>query len=238
MEYVLSCNGLSFGYDGKTVLHDVSFTVEQGDYLCILGENGAGKSTLVKGLLSLIKPQSGSLQKGAGLLDRETGYLPQQTVVQRDFPASVYEVVLSGCLNSLWIRPFYSRKEKARAEENMEKLGITQLRRCPYRALSGGQQQRVLLARALCATKRLLLLDEPAAGLDPVATNGLYDIISRINKELGITIIMVSHDVHAAMQYAQHILQLNHTVEFFGTKDEYMRSECGKKFLGQEVAHA
>ena len=238
MEHVLNCSGLSFGYDGKTVLHDVSFYVEQGDYLCILGENGAGKSTLVKGLLSLIKPQAGSLQKGAGLHDRETGYLPQQTVVQRDFPASVYEVVLSGCLNSLRIRPFYSRAEKARAAENMEKLGITHLKKRPYRALSGGQQQRVLLARALCATRRLLLLDEPTAGLDPVATNGLYDIIERINKELGITIIMVTHDVHAAVKYAKHILQLNHTVEFFGTRDEYINSGCGKKFLGREAAHA
>ena len=174
---LITCKNISFVYDGVPAVKDLDFSVEPNDYLCIVGENGAGKSTLVKGLLRLKKPASGTIHMGNGLLAKEIGYLPQQTAGQKDFPASVYEVVLSGCLNRLGLKPFYTKREKELANENLQKMGITKLKNRCYRELSGGQQQRVLLARALCATKKVILLDEPAAGLDPVVTQNLYELI-------------------------------------------------------------
>lgn len=230
--HLITCKNLSFAYDGIIAVKDLNFTVEQKDYLCIVGENGAGKSTLIKGLLQLKKPSSGTLYMQHNFLSKEIGYLPQQTTAQKDFPATVDEVVRSGCLNKLGIKPFYTKKEKALAKENMEIMGITKLRKRCYRELSGGQQQRVLLARALCATKKLLLLDEPIAGLDPVATQEFYELVQKINTNLGITIIMVSHDIQAAISYAKHILHLHHTQLFFGTAAEYQSSSVGRRFLG------
>ena len=171
---LISCENLAFAYEGMTVLQNVNFTVGQGDYLCIIGENGAGKSTLMKGLLGLKKPSAGSVTFGDGLRAREIGYLPQQTPVQKDFPASVQEVVLSGCLSGMGLRPFYGKEEREKAARNIEALEITDLKDRCYRDLSGGQQQRVLLARALCATKKVILLDEPVAGLDPRVTINMY----------------------------------------------------------------
>lgn len=229
---LITCTSATFAYDGNVVVENMDFTVERGDYLCVLGENGAGKSTLIKGLLHLKKPSSGTIKLGDGLSAKEIGYLPQQTAVQKDFPASAYEVVLSGCLNRLGIKPFYTVNEKRTAERNLEQLGIAPLRNRCYRELSGGQQRRVLLARALCATKRLLLLDEPAAGLDPMATQELYGLVRTINEEKGIAIIMVSHDVHAAVTYAKHILHLRRSQLFFGTTDAYRGSDVGRGFCG------
>ena len=197
-----------------------SFSVAQRDYLCVVGENGAGKSTLISGLLRLKKPFSGTICMGGGLLPGEIGYLPQQTAIQKDFPASVYEVVLSGCLNRLGAKPFYTRAEKALADENLRRMEIENLKNRCYRELSGGQQQRVLLARALCAARKVILLDEPAAGLDPVVTQSLYGLIRQINEEMGITVIMVSHDIRAAIRYAKHILHLRQSQLFFGTTED------------------
>ena len=218
---LLKCENLCFSYDGVTVVKDLNFTVEEGDYLCIIGENGAGKSTLIKGLLRLKKPSSGTVEMGEGLRASEIGYLPQQTQIQKDFPASVREVVLSGCLNRMGLRPFYSRAEKERARENMEALEILDLQDQCYRDLSGGQQQRVLLARALCATQKLLLLDEPVSGLDPVVTADMYRVIEELHQS-GVTILMITHDVTEALPYATHILHLGRR-RFFGTRDEYLR---------------
>ena len=195
---LITCKNISFVYDGVPSVKNLNFSVEQNDYLCIVGENGAGKSTLIKGLLRLKKPSSGTIRLGNGLLTKEIGYLPQQTTVQKDFPASVYEVVLSGCLNRLGVKPFYTKKEKKITNENLRKMGIENLKNCCYRELSGGQQQRVLLARALCATKKVILLDEPVAGLDPVVTQSLYELIRQINEDMGITVVMVSHDIRKA----------------------------------------
>ena len=220
---LIKTDDLSLSYENMTVIKNMSFEVNSGDYLCIVGENGSGKSTLVKSLLSLKKPVGGSITFGDGLSRREIGYLPQQTSAQKDFPASVGEVVISGCLNARGIRPFYSAKEKKIAAENMERLGISEFKRRSYRELSGGQQQRVLLARALCATHKLLLLDEPVSGLDPIVTTELYELISDINKS-GVTIIMVTHDMDAALKYASHILCLRSDGWFFGTLDEFMKS--------------
>ena len=220
---LIKTDDLSLSYENMTVIKNMSFEVNSGDYRCIVGENGSGKSTLVKSLLSLKKPVGGSITFGDGLSRREIGYLPQQTSAQKDFPASVGEVVISGCLNARGIRPFYSAKEKKIAAENMERLGISEFKRRSYRELSGGQQQRVLLARALCATHKLLLLDEPVSGLDPIVTTELYELISDINKS-GVTIIMVTHDMDAALKYASHILCLRSDGWFFGTLDEFMKS--------------
>lgn len=224
---ILSCNHATFGYDGRPILKDINFSVGKDTYLCVIGENGAGKSTLIKGILGLIKPMSGRIETGDGLKSNEIGYLPQQTVIQKDFPASVFEVVLSGRINSLGFRPFFSKDDKAIAMENMEKLGIGQLADKCYQELSGGQQQRVLLARALCATKKLLLLDEPVAGLDPAATADLYKLIAKINREQQIAIIMVSHDMQAAMKYSNHILHLSHKQLYFGKTSEYVLTDNG-----------
>ncbi|MDO5001322.1 MAG: ABC transporter ATP-binding protein [Eubacteriales bacterium] len=229
---ILKCENASFAYDGRTVLENVSFSLDAGDYLCVVGENGSGKSTLIKGLLGLKAPESGTISYLDGLRSTEIGYLPQQTRTQRDFPASVREVVLSGCLNRLGGRFHYGREEKERAAENMERMGIDELKNASYQELSGGQQQRVLLARALCATKRLLLLDEPVTGLDPIATGEMYNLIKLVNLCDGISVIMVSHDIHEAVRYATHILHLGHKQLFFGTSAEYRESSLARRFLG------
>lgn len=225
------CQDLAIGYDGKAIVQKLDLSINQGEYLCIVGENGAGKSTLVKTLIGLLQPVRGKIALGDGMSQKEIGYLPQQTETQKDFPASVREIVLSGCQNRCGLRPFYNRKEKMRAEEMMRRLQITDLEKRCYRELSGGQQQRTLLARALCATKKLLLLDEPVSGLDPKATEEMYQLIRSINREEKITIVMISHDIQAAITYASHILYLGDTL-FYGTKEEFLQNKAGEKFLG------
>lgn len=229
---LITCRNAAFGYDGNKVVEGLDFTVDSGAYLCVVGENGSGKSTLMKGLLRLKQPTSGTILLGDGLKATEIGYLPQQTAAQKDFPASVYEVVLSGRLSSRGLKPFYGKEDRQVALENMQRLGIEPLRNRCYRELSGGQQQRVLLARALCATKKVLLLDEPVAGLDPVVTQELYGLIDQINREMGITILMVSHDIQCAVQYASHILHLQNRQMFFGPTAGYVDTELGKYFMG------
>lgn len=230
---LLACRNLSVGYDGKAVLENLNFSVESGEYLCVVGENGSGKSTLMKTLLGLQQPLSGQILRGDGLQKNEIGYLPQQTVVQKDFPASVREIVLSGCQGRCGWRPFYNRAEKAFTEEILKKLRIDDLASRCYRELSGGQQQRVLLARALCATRKLLLLDEPVTGLDPKATAELYALIERLNRENKITVLMISHDIEAALRYADHILHIGQQV-FYGTKEDYLKSAAGRLFVSME----
>ena len=215
----LICENLTLGYSSHIILKDLNFQVNKGDYLCIVGENGSGKTTLMKTLLRLIKPISGKIIFGDGLIQDEIGYLPQQTDVQKDFPASVYEIVLSGCQSRCGKRPFYNKEEKTLALTNIEKMGISHLTKRCYRELSGGQQQRVLLARALCATQKMLLLDEPVSALDPDVTDEMYKLIKSLNDE-GITIIMISHDVQAALNYATHILHIGENI-FFGKKEDY-----------------
>ena len=225
----LTCQNLTVGYDGRTVLQGLNFEVNPGDYLCILGENGSGKSTLMKTILGLQAPIGGRILTGDGLRKNEIGYLPQQTQAQKDFPASVREIVLSGCQGRCGRRPFYSKEEKRLAEENIGKMGIGSLTKRCYRELSGGQQQRVLLARALCATRKMLLLDEPVSGLDPRVTAEMYGLIETLNREEGITVMMISHDISAALKYASHILHIGDSV-FFGTKADYLQSPQGKVF--------
>jgi zinc transport system ATP-binding protein len=220
----LTCENLTLGYDGKTVVSGISFTVNAGEYLCVVGENGCGKTTLMKTILKLRAPAAGQIITGDGLQPVDFGYLPQQTVVQKDFPASVREVVRSGCLNRRGLRPFYNKVEKQMAEDNMGKLGIPALAKRCYRELSGGQQQRALLARALCAARKVILLDEPASGLDPKASADMYALLSELNAD-GMTVIMISHDMSAALSYASHILHMGAgSPLFFGTKAEFLAS--------------
>ena len=229
---LIKCENISIGYEGQTVVKDLDFQIAPGDYLCIVGENGSGKSTLVRSLLGLKNVEKGQIIYGNGLKQTEIGYLPQQTDVQKDFPASVYEVVRSGRLNSRGFHPFYTAADRKAAVEKMDLLGIRNLARQCFRDLSGGQKQRVLLARALCATKSLLLLDEPVTGLDPIVTGEFYQLIRRINRESGIAVVMVSHDIESAVKDASHILHLQETALFFGTTEEYKRSPVGRRFLG------
>ncbi len=229
----LIAKNLCLGYDGVIVSQDINFQVNKGDYLCIVGENGSGKSTLIKTLLGLTPPISGEIIRSDGLNFSEIGYLPQQTPVQKDFPASVGEIVLSGCLAASGLNPFYTAGQKALAQSNMERLGIADKKNKCYRDLSGGQQQRVLLARALCATRKMLLLDEPVSGLDPVAASEMYQIIKELNHEYRTTIIMVSHDIESAVKYASHILHIGSSLQFFGSKEEYIQSPIKTAFRHQ-----
>ena len=215
----LTCENLTLGYNSNTVLENVSFSVEKGDYLCIIGENGSGKTTLMKTILRLQKPLEGQISTGDGVLPDEIGYLPQQTQVQRDFPASVWEIVLSGCQSRCGKRPFYNKEEKKLAEEAMKRMEIENLSKRCYRELSGGQQQRVLLARALCAAQKMLLLDEPVSGLDPSVTQEMYELIEQLHKD-GITIMMITHDVDAAKKYATKILKVQDKTALFISPDK------------------
>ena len=229
---LITARNLSLGYDSHIIIKDLNFSLNAGDYLCIVGENGSGKTTLMKTLLHLIKPAAGEIITGDGLKKNEIGYLPQQSLIQRDFPASVWEIVLSGCQGRLGKNPFYIAEHKKLAEENMKKMGITDLRNKCYRDLSGGQQQRVLLARALCATQKLLLLDEPVSGLDPKVTSEMYSLIEKLNKN-GTAVIMISHDIMRAVRYGSHILHIGSDV-FFGTREEYLKTKMGQNFLNLE----
>ena len=218
---LLSFENLSIGYENNIIVDNLSFSVERGDYLAILGENGAGKSTLLKTMLGLIQPIKGKIIFSEEVKRSEIGYLPQQTVVQRDFPASVWEIVISGCLARSGLRPFYSKQDKMLARANIKKMGLEGFEKRCYRELSGGQQQRVLLARALCSSDKVLVLDEPVTGLDPKVTNQLYEIVDSLNQE-GITIIMISHDLHV-LKHANKILHLGHET-FFGNREDYFAS--------------
>ena len=226
---LLDCRDVSLGYEGQALWQGLTFQVRSGDYLCVVGENGSGKSTLLKSMLGLLKPMKGEIVLDRSLRAGAIGYLPQQTQAQKDFPATVTEVVRSGFLNGRGAHFFYTAQEKSTALMHMGKLGILELKDRCYRELSGGQQQRVLLARALCATQKMLLLDEPVSGLDPKVTAEMYTLIEKLNREDGITVIMISHDVAAAVRYASHILHIGDTV-FFGTRADYLQSPQGRLF--------
>ena len=236
---LITCRDLTLGYDSHAILEHLSFQVGAGDYLCIVGENGSGKSTLMRTILGLQKPMEGTIRFGDGLRENEIGYLPQQTAIQKDFPATVWEIVLSGCQAHMGRHAFYGKPEKTLAANNLERVGMTSFRGRCYRELSGGQQQRVLLARALCATRKLLLMDEPVSGLDPKGTAEMYERIDQLNRQDGVTIIMISHDISAAARYATHILHLGGSEVFFGTTEQYRNSAMGRHFdVGEGGARA
>lgn len=235
---LISCENLSFAYDGQLVLENVHFQVEKADYLAILGENGSGKSTLLKGILGLKAPVTGRVTFGSGLAPSKLGYLPQKSEIQKDFPATVEEIVLSGAQNRQGVRPFYSKADKDLARQRMDKLELRPLAKRSFRELSGGQQQRVLLARALVAGRDLLILDEPFAGLDPVVSQDLYRQLADAQRE-GMAIIMVSHDLHASLHHANKVLHLGSRQLFFGSVADYRQSAIGQSYLGlsRQIPH-
>lgn len=234
---LMSCKNVCLGYDGHVIVNGLNFDILKGDYLNIVGENGSGKSTLMRTLLGLQSPLSGSIVMENGFKQSDIGYLPQQTAAQKDFPASVYEIVVSGCLNRCGLRPFYSKPDKERAYENMEKLNITDLSKRCFRELSGGQQQRVLLARALCSASTMLLLDEPVSGLDPSATEEMYELVARLNREDGTTIVMISHDIPSVLKYSTHVLHIGYAPSFYGSPADYKADNLGNVGAGSEVRH-
>ena len=227
---LIVCRDVSLGYEGQTVLSHLNLTIRDGDYLCIVGDNGSGKSTLLRGLLGLLAPQSGEILRAPELERGAVGYLPQQTRAQRDFPATVLEVALSGCLNQKGSRFFYTRAQKSQALMNLGKLGVLEWKDKSYRELSGGQQQRVLLARALCAAGRLLILDEPITGLDPAAAQDLYKILSYLNTKEGMAIVMVTHDLGPALRSARSVLHIGQRGTFLGPVADYLASPQGRRF--------
>ncbi len=220
----LTCKNLSVGYDSKIILNNINFEVNAGDYICIIGENGSGKSSLMKTILGLQPPINGKVFTGDGLKFNEIGYMPQQTVVQKDFPASVREIVLSGCQGRCGMRPFYNKTEKMILKYALEKMKIEDISKNCYRELSGGQQQRTLLARALCSARKMLLLDEPVSGLDTNATLEMYNLIEELNHKDNITIIMITHDIQSALKYSSHIMHIGKNI-FYGTKEYYINNE-------------
>ena len=227
---LIVCRDVSLGYEGQTVLSHLNLTIRDGDYLCIVGDNGSGKSTLLRGLLGLLAPQSGEILRAPELERGAVGYLPQQTRAQRDFPATVLEVVLSGCLNRQGLHFFYTPAQRSEAMVNLGKLGMLELKDACYRDLSGGQQQRVLLARALCAASQLLILDEPITGLDPAAAQDLYKTLAYLNQKEGMAIVMVTHDLKAALKSARTVLHIGRKGLFTGTASDYLASPQGRRF--------
>ena len=229
-DVLLQCENVSLGYEGHALLTGLDLTIRQGDSLCVVGENGSGKSTLLRGLLGLLAPQSGEILRAPELERGAVGYLPQQTQAQKDFPATVYEVALSGCLNQKGFHFFYTPAQKSQALLNLGKLGVLELKDRCYRELSGGQQQRVLLARALCAASRLLILDEPITGLDPAAAQDLYKTLDYLNGKEGMAVVMVTHDLQAALSHARTVLHIGRKSVFCGSAADYLRSPEGRRF--------
>lgn len=233
MENLIEVKNLTMSYERTEVLKNVCFTLAPGEWLSIVGENGSGKTTLLKGIAGLLPLKEGSIDFGCGVTRKTVGYLPQQTAVQRDFPACVHEVVLSGCTGGRKLFGMFTKADRVRAHDAIHELGIEHIHHRPYCDLSGGQQQRVLLARALCATQKLLLLDEPVTGLDPLVSSEMYESISTLNRKRGVAVIMVSHDIAGAVKYSDKILHIGSSVEFFGTTEEYLASELGRRFAGK-----
>ena len=227
---LLECDSVAIGYPGNLLAGNLSFSLDSGDCLCVVGNNGAGKTTLVRTLLNLQQPIQGQVRL-QGIQPKQIGYLPQATTIPDDFPATVWEVVLSGCLSSCGWHPFYGRSEKELARRQLSRLGLTELRTRSYRDLSGGQRQRTLLARALCAAKHLLLLDEPVAGLDIAIQAEFYRLLRSLREEDNMGIIMVSHDIPGALEQATHVLHLSDN-PFYGTRDEYLKTPEGQRFSG------
>ena len=227
---LIVCRDASLGYEGQSVLAHLDLTIRAGDYLCIVGDNGSGKSTLLKSMLGLLRPLSGEIRLDESLRRGAIGYLPQQTRAQKDFPATVSEVVLSGFLSARGWKFFYTPAQKSQALQHMGKLGILELKDKCYRELSGGQQQRVLLARALCAARSLLILDEPITGLDPAAAQDLYKTLSYLNRKEGMAVVMVTHDLRAALRSARTVLHIGRSSYFLGTVKDYLASPQGRRF--------
>lgn len=218
---LIKVEGLSFSYPSrKHTLTDINFNVEQGTFTCIVGENGSGKSTLLKCILGLNKGYSGKIIK-----EKKIGYLPQKTEIQSNFPASIEEVVMSGTISRHIKSIFYKKDDKQKANEIMAELGIYQIRKKSFAELSGGQQQRVLIARAMCATEKIIILDEPTNGLDPSIALQIYKMLDELKKKNNLTILIVSHDIDRALKFADKVIEIeNGKVKFNGNTTDYIKA--------------
>ncbi len=205
--FLFKCNNLCLGYGSTLIQENLNIQIDKGDYVFILGENGTGKSTLIKTILGFIKPYSGTIEYSPEWDRKKIGYLPQTSEIQKTFPATVKEIVLSGCQSELGIFPFYKKQHIQKAMNNLKKLGMEEYAGRSFKELSGGQQQRILFARALCATASVIIMDEPAKGFDSVTTQKMYEIVGELNAQ-GVTVITISHDAQAAQKYAGKIIRL------------------------------
>jgi zinc transport system ATP-binding protein len=231
---LITCKDVGFCYEGSLAVSGINCTIERGDYLCVVGENGSGKTTLIKGILGLLTPSEGKISFEEGFKPYDIGYLPQQSAIQRNFPASVFEVVLSGCLSRHGLSPLYTKSDRNAARQMLDLLDIGALEKTGYSELSGGQQQRVLLARALCSAPnglKVLILDEPMNGLDPHIKHELYETLDTLNKESLLAIVMVTHDIQTAVKHASHLLALDKSQEFFGTAHEFQHTQVGQELM-------
>lgn len=218
---LIELENVSLGYERHVVLKNLNLKISEGDFICVVGPNGSGKSTLIKGILGLIKPLKGKI-KYNGLRQNFIGYMPQETKVDANFPASVMEIVLSGTLNSIGFKPFYTKEMKELALKNLKILGIENLKNKSFADLSGGQRQKVLLARSLSATSKLLILDEPSNNLDTKSKETLYKVVKELNQN-GITIIMITHDLDHDNLLGNKILSLREDNIFYGSTDAFVR---------------
>ena len=210
---LIKCHQLTLGYGSKNIVNSFDYEINAGDYLCSIGRNGCGKTTFLRGLAGVLRPKAGKIELRDNLQRKQIGYLPQITVTQKDFPASVEEIVLSAFQGKSLLLPFYGRALRERANECLALTRTENLRKACFRELSGGQKQRVLLARALCAAERMLLLDEPVTGLDPESSQNMYNIIKELHEQKKMTIVMVTHDVEASTKYATRILNFNEIMQ-------------------------
>lgn len=223
---ILTAKKVKIGFGENVVIKDASFSLDEGDFACVVGTNGSGKSTLIKAILGLIKPMSGTIEYGEGLTQTTIGYLPQETRPDANFPATVEEIVLSGCLGHMKMRPFYCHKEHEHVRESLRTLGIDELAKASFMKLSGGQKQKVLLARSLSATKKLLILDEPSNNLDYKSRKDFYKTLKKLNSEQGLTIIMITHDLDADDLIGNKVVAISDGVAKIAATAEYLEGRA------------
>jgi ABC-type Mn2+/Zn2+ transport system ATPase subunit len=203
---LLTLRDVSLGYDSRVVLAHLSFAVECGECLALVGPNGAGKTTLLRGILGLIPVLAGQIEYGFDRSTSPPGYVPQRETLDPIFPLTVFEVVLMGTYGRLALLRPVGRRQRQLAADCLEQVGLADLAHRPFWALSGGQKQRVLIARALAVEPTLLLLDEPTAGVDPGAATTIMDLVARLNRDQGLTVVLVSHHLRLVRSLVHSIL--------------------------------
>lgn len=240
---IITAEDVTVRYNSIDVLSHLTFTVLKGDYIGLVGPNGSGKSTLIKTILGFIKPVTGYIQVFGHSLTAlqdwdKIGYLPQKmTSFNPNFPASVEEIVSLGLLSKKRFPKRFTKEDKVLIERAMELLDIIDLRKKLFGNLSKGQQQRVLAARTIVNQPELLILDEPTTAFDPEIRESFFSLMEDINKNKGVTIILVTHDIGSIGKYAFKLLYLDKTIIFYGSFDEFCKSERMSHFFGKSSQH-